>query len=70
MTAGWTGRDACVLQAALRMSHQEFAAHLKVGLRTVGDWHEKPDSQPNPGSQRRLDTALREAPPEPSVKLS
>jgi hypothetical protein len=62
MESGWTGRDACALQSALRMSNQEFAARLGIGLRTVADWHEKPDMRPRPNMQRILDTALAQAP--------
>jgi Tetratricopeptide repeat len=62
MVTGWTGRDACALQSALRMSNQDFAAHLGIGLRTVGDWHERPGMRPRPETQRILDTALAQAP--------
>ena len=64
MVNGWTGRDACALQSALRMSRQQFASRLGIGLRTVVDWHEKPDSRPRPETQRILDTALAQAPAE------
>jgi tetratricopeptide (TPR) repeat protein len=64
MVNGWTGRDACALQSAMRMSRQQFASRLGIGLRTVVDWHEKPDSRPRPESQRILDTALAQAPAE------
>jgi hypothetical protein len=50
------------LQAALRMSNDRFAAHLRLGVRTVADWHEKPDLRPRPDSQQLLDTALASAP--------
>jgi len=62
MVTGWTGRDACTLQSALRMSNQAFAAHLRIGLRTVADWHEKPDMRPRPETQQLLDAALAKAP--------
>jgi len=62
MVTGWTGREACALQSALRMSNQAFAAHLGIGLRTVADWHEKPDMRPRPAMQQFLDTALAQAP--------
>jgi len=62
MDSGWTGREACALQSALRMSNQEFAARLGIGLRTVADWHEKPGMRPRPAMQRILDTALAQAP--------
>jgi len=64
MVDGWTGRDACALQAAFRRSKTEMAARLGIGLRTVGDWHEKPDMRPRPETQRILDTALEQASPE------
>jgi tetratricopeptide (TPR) repeat protein len=62
MVTGWTGRDACALQSALRMSNQAFAEHLGIGLRTVADWHEKPGMRPRPAMQQFLDTALAQAP--------
>lgn len=62
VVAGWTGRDACTLQSALRMSNQEFADRLGIGLRTVADWHDKPGMRPRPNMQRILDTALTQAP--------
>jgi hypothetical protein len=58
VVTGWTGRTACVLQAALRMSNDRFAAHLRVGLRTVADWHDKPGLRPRPETQLLLDAAL------------
>jgi hypothetical protein len=64
MVHGWTGRDACALQAAMRMSHQQFAARLGIALSTVGDWHAKPHLRPRPETQRILDTALAQASPD------
>jgi tetratricopeptide (TPR) repeat protein len=61
MVTGWTGREACALQSALRMSNQAFTEHLGIGLRTVTDWHEKPGIRPRPETQRILDTALAQA---------
>jgi DNA-binding transcriptional regulator YiaG len=43
---GGTGRAACTLQAALRMSNEAFAAHLGIGVRTVAGWHQKSDLRP------------------------
>lgn len=60
---GWTGETACALQAALRLSNETFARHLKVSPRTVAGWHEKPAGRPKPESQRLLDTALELASP-------
>jgi 8-oxo-dGTP diphosphatase len=58
----WTAQRACVLQAALRMSNDGFAAHLGVSSRTVAAWHGKPDLVPRPDLQQALDTALERAP--------
>lgn len=61
IATGWTGRTACALQAALRMSNQAFAAHLGIGLRTVASWHEKPTLRPQPEMQQALDTVFARA---------
>ena len=61
MVTGWTGREACALQAALRMSNVEFAGRLGIGLSTVKDWHDRPSLRPRPETQRILDTALAQA---------
>jgi hypothetical protein len=58
---GWTGRTACALQAALRLSNEAFAEHLGIGVRTVAAWHQKPTLQPRPEMQQLLDTALERA---------
>jgi tetratricopeptide (TPR) repeat protein len=63
MVTGWTGREACALQAALRLSNVAFAGRLGIGLSTVKDWHDKPDMRPRPETQRILDTALAQASP-------
>jgi hypothetical protein len=70
VVTGWTGRAACVLQAALRMSNDAFAAHLDVGLRTVADWHQKPGLRPRPETQQLLDTALARATPEVAERFA
>lgn len=57
----WTGRTACALQAALRMSHEAFAQHLGVAKRTVAAWHSKPDMTPRSEMQDALDTAFDRA---------
>ncbi|WP_049562281.1 NUDIX hydrolase [Nonomuraea sp. SBT364] len=54
----WTGRHAAALQAALRMTHDEFAERLGVGRRTVAYWHGNQDATPRPELQRALDTLL------------
>ena len=61
VVTGWTGRTACALQAALRMSNDAFARHLDMDVRTVADWHKKPGLQPRPETQQLLDTALARA---------
>jgi 8-oxo-dGTP diphosphatase len=52
----WTGRHACALQFALRMTHDDLAAALGVARRTVASWHEKPTLILRPELQRALDT--------------
>lgn len=58
----WTGRSACALQAALRMTNDAFADKLGIGRRTVAKWHEQPDRVPRPEMQEILDTTLEQAP--------
>jgi DNA-binding transcriptional regulator YiaG len=48
VATGWTGRAACTLQAALRMSNEAFAEHLGIAVRTVAGWHQKPGLRPRP----------------------
>ncbi len=55
---GWTGKTACALQAALRMSNEAFAAHLGIAPRTVAGWHQKSTVRPKTEMQQLLDTAL------------
>jgi hypothetical protein len=54
----WTGRTACALQAALRMTNEAFAAHLGTAVRTVATWHQKPERVPSAEMQQALDTTL------------
>lgn len=63
LVTGWTGRTACALQAALRMSNEAFAEHLGVAVRTVSGWHQKPTLVPRSEMQQLLDTALEQASP-------
>src|SRR6266699_414270 len=62
VVTGWTGRAACALQAALRMSNEAFAAHLGIAVRTVAAWHQKPGLRPRPEMQQVLDAALARVP--------
>ncbi|MFI6032981.1 NUDIX hydrolase [Streptomyces sp. NPDC051315] len=57
----WTGRTACALQSALRMTNDGFADHLGVAVRTVAGWHSSPDIVPRTEIQSALDTAYERA---------
>lgn len=61
LMSGWTGRTACALQAALRLSNESFAAQLGIGVRTVASWHQKPTLRPQSEMQQILDTKLEQA---------
>jgi len=61
LTSDWTGRTACALQAALRLSNESFAAQLGIGVRTVASWHQKPTLRPQSEMQQILDTKLEQA---------
>lgn len=58
----WTGRTACLLQAALRLTNESFARHLGIAVRTVATWHQRPELTPRAEMQQLLDTALEKAP--------
>jgi hypothetical protein len=62
LATGWTGRTACALQAAFRLSNEGFAERLGIGVRTVASWHQKPSLHPRPEMQQILDAALEQAP--------
>lgn len=57
----WTGRTACTLQAALRMTNEQFAARIGVAVRTVAGWHQAPDIVPRSEIQAALDTTYERA---------
>src|SRR6266567_1188520 len=57
----WTGRTACALQSALRLTNEAFAKQLGVAVRTVATWHEKPDLTPRAEMQQLLDTVYEQA---------
>src|SRR4051794_29675254 len=61
LPTAWTGRSACALQAALRLTNDAFARELGVAVRTVANWHENPDVTPRNDVQKLLDNALAEA---------
>jgi 8-oxo-dGTP pyrophosphatase MutT (NUDIX family) len=59
----WTGELACHLQAAYRMSREEFAGRLGVHPQTVAAWHLKPGTVPRGEIQAALDTLYERALP-------
>ena len=61
--SGWTGRTACALQAAMRLSNEAFAERLGIAVRTVAGWHQKPTLRPQSAMQQILDTALDQSSP-------
>jgi 8-oxo-dGTP diphosphatase len=60
-TGTWTGREARLLQDALRLSNERYAEHLGVAVRTVAAWHQKPSLVPRSEMQQVLDTAFEKA---------
>lgn len=58
----WSGGQACVLQAALRMTNEVFAERLGISPRTVAAWHADPTVVPRAEVQQLLDTAFERAP--------
>jgi 8-oxo-dGTP diphosphatase len=66
----WTGKAACALQQALRMTNDGFAAHLGVAVRTVASWHSSPDIVPRPEIQSALDTAYERSSPSVQRRFS
>jgi hypothetical protein len=57
----WTGHRAAALQAALRLTCDEYAAYLGVSRRTVMNWRANPSVVPCKLHQRCLDTAHKRA---------
>lgn len=58
----WTGKSACLLQQAMRMTHEEFAEHLGVSDRTITRWHSAPEKPIHRSeTQQILDTAYEQA---------
>ncbi len=66
---GWTGKTACALQAALRLSQDSFAAHLGISARTVAAWHKKPNIKPQSEMQQILDATLERAAPSVAARF-
>ncbi|AIA03458.1 NUDIX hydrolase [Streptomyces noursei] len=59
----WSGRYACLLQSALRLTNEQYAAQLGIGVRTVASWHSDPAVVPRKEMQQLLDTAHENAAP-------
>lgn len=57
----WTGRTACLLQQAMRMTNEAFADRLGISERTVSRWHANPGMTHRTEVQQILDIAYREA---------
>ncbi len=57
----WTGRHACKLQAALRLTNEAFADLLGISTRTVATWHSDSDVTPRPEMQQLLDSVFERA---------
>jgi hypothetical protein len=64
MVTVWSGREAHALREALRMSLDDFAAHLGVSRRAVARWNSAPGLRLRWDMQRALDRALAAAPEE------
>jgi hypothetical protein len=62
LITSWTGGYASLLQQSLRMTNESFAEYLGVAVRTVANWHERPEIIPRPAIQETLDAALERAP--------
>ncbi|PBC83990.1 MULTISPECIES: NUDIX hydrolase [unclassified Streptomyces] len=58
----WSGRHACLLQSALRLTNEQFAARLGIAVRTVAAWHADPAVVPRKEMQQLLDTVHEKAP--------
>lgn len=59
----WSGRHACTLQAALRMTNEAFAERLGIAQRTVATWHTNPAVVPRAEMQQLLDQVYETAAP-------
>ncbi|MGY1579177.1 NUDIX domain-containing protein [Streptomyces sp. MN13] len=57
----WTGRTACLLQQAMRMTNEAFAERLGISERTISRWHANPGMTHRTEVQQILDIAHREA---------
>ncbi|MFD9072829.1 NUDIX domain-containing protein [Streptomyces lasiicapitis] len=60
----WTGRTACLLQEAMRMTNEDFAERLGISARTITRWHSAPTMIHRTEVQQILDITYEEAKPE------
>ena len=59
--ATWTGRTACLLQQAMRMTNEAFGERLGISPRTITRWHQAPEMIHRTEVQQILDTAHEQA---------
>lgn len=57
----WTGRTACLLQQAMRLTNEAFAERLGISERTISRWHANPEMVHRTEVQQILDIAYEEA---------
>lgn len=57
----WTGRSACLLQQAMRLTNEAFAERLGISERTISRWHASPGMVHRTEVQQILDIAYEEA---------
>lgn len=57
----WTGRTACLLQEAMRLTNDAFAERLGISARTITRWHSAPEMIHRTEVQQILDIAYGEA---------
>lgn len=57
----WTGRSACLLQEAMRLTNEAFAERLGISARTITRWHANPEMIHRNEVQQILDLAYEGA---------
>lgn len=57
----WTGRKACLLQEAMRLTNEAFAERLGISPRTITRWHASPEMIHRTEVQQILDIAYEGA---------
>lgn len=66
----WTGRTAAALRLSMRMTCDDFAAHLGVSSRGVAKWEAHPAGELAMRTQQLLDVALARADDEARARFS